>query len=67
MVEEVKAQGKGNCGPGGMLGEMNDELLFFFLLLVFLFNNECWLGREDDSLLFFFLLLIIIFCNCGLF
>ncbi len=67
MAEEINIAGKENCGNGGILGEMNDELLFFFLLLVVLFNNDCWFDRCDDSLLFFFLLLVIIFCNCGLF
>lgn len=40
----------------------NDEsLLFFFLLLVILFDNWSIFDDSDESLLFFFLLLVILF------
>lgn len=61
-----------NRGRGGLVGGFNgidSSLLFFFLILVIIFNN-CGdskggrgIGGVDDSLLFFFLLLVIIFCG----
>lgn len=40
----------------------NDEsLLFFFLLLVILFDNWSIFDDSNESLLFFFLLLVILF------
>lgn len=63
MTENVNVAGRNRCGVGGIFGEADSELLFFFLLLVVLFNNDCWCNRGDDSLLFFFLLLVILFTN----
>jgi len=51
----------GGCGE-----DIDDSLLFFFLILVLLFTNcNMFDGCMDDSLLFFFLILVLIFCNCG--
>ena len=51
---------------GGLGDDIDDSLLFFFLILVILFTN-CGgiggIGGIDDSLLFFFLLLVLIFCG----
>ncbi len=46
------------CTPG-----QETSLLFFFLLLVVLFQGPCkGLFGTGDELLFFFLLLVILFC-----
>ena len=46
------------CTPG-----QETSLLFFFLLLVILFQGPCKsLFGTGDELLFFFLLLVILFC-----
>jgi len=46
------------CTPG-----QETSLLFFFLLLVVLFQGPCkGLFGGGDELLFFFLLLVILFC-----
>lgn len=42
----------------------NESLLFFFLILVIIFNNCVLFEDMDESLLFFFLILIIIFNSC---
>lgn len=41
--------------------DTNDNILFFFLLLVVLFSQCNWFDQGNSSLLLFFLLLIIIF------
>lgn len=47
-----------NCDSGNQT-----SLLFFFLILVILFQGPCnFLFESNDSLLFFFLLLVILFC-----
>ena len=43
--------------------DTNDNILFFFLLLVVLFSQCNWFEQGNDSLLLFFLLLIVIFCQ----
>lgn len=65
MVEYANLPREKDCEHGGSF-KVKDELLFFFLILVVLFNNECWYNRGDDTLLFFFLLLIILFDNYNL-
>lgn len=41
---------------------VDTSLLFFFLILVVLFNScEFFCDRDDDTLLFFFLLLVLLF------
>ena len=51
-------------GIFGGFGDVDDSLLFFFLILVFLFTScDNMFGGVDDSLLFFFLLLVILFCG----
>ncbi len=55
-----------DCRRDGIFGGFNDiddSLLFFFLILVFLFTSCDMIGGIDDSLLFFFLLLVILFCG----
>ena len=48
-----------NCGE---CGESNYTLLFFFLLLVIIFNHSGFFMYEShESLLFFFLILVILF------
>lgn len=47
---------------GGLLGDCDESLLFFFLLLVVLFQGPLCGCFNDDSLLFFFLLLVVLFC-----
>ena len=52
--------------------DLDDSLLFFFLILVLLFTNCGSFGGigdcdNDSSLLFFFLLLVIIFSGDGFF
>ncbi|WIV11481.1 hypothetical protein [Proteiniborus sp. MB09-C3] len=44
--------------------EINEGLLFFFLILVLIFCNCPLFDGLDESLLFFFLILIIIFNRC---
>ncbi|NLJ78183.1 MAG: hypothetical protein GX329_02365 [Tissierellia bacterium] len=60
MVENINIT-TGQGWDRGSYESMGDSLLFFFLLLVILFDNGCWNDRQNDSLLFFFLLLVIIF------
>ncbi len=52
----------GRRGLFGGCNDIDDSLLFFFLILVVIFANCDW-GSDgiDDSLLFFFLLLVLIF------
>ena len=47
-------------GLGGYL-ENNYSLLFFFLLLVIIFNSSGTFSESNESLLFFFLILVILF------
>ena len=47
-------------GIGGYL-ENNYSLLFFFLLLVIIFNSSGTFSESNESLLFFFLILVILF------
>lgn len=47
-------------GLGGFL-ESNYSLLFFFLLLVIIFNGSGTFSESNETLLFFFLILVIIF------
>lgn len=63
MSEEILGANVGNRRKGGLLGcnDIDDSLLFFFLILVILFTNDNFCDFDDDSLLFFFLLLVIIF------
>lgn len=58
MVEEMNINRRG-CYDGC---DNDSSLLFFFLILVVLFQDCDMFGDcQDDSLLFFFLLLVIIF------
>lgn len=43
--------------------ETSDSILFFFLLLVILFDCYGWFRKGNEDLLFFFLLLVVIFGN----
>lgn len=68
MVEDLGANRERERERRGIFGsfdEIDDSLLFFFLILVILFTNCDFFDRgdcgADDSLLFFFLLLVIIF------
>lgn len=47
-------------GIGDFVGN-NYSLLFFFLLLVIIFNGTGTFSESNESLLFFFLILVIIF------
>ena len=47
-------------GIGDFIGN-NYSLLFFFLLLVIIFNSTGTFSESNESLLFFFLILVIIF------
>lgn len=48
------------AGIGDFVGN-NYSLLFFFLLLVIIFNGTGTFSESNESLLFFFLILVIIF------
>lgn len=65
MAEDLSLNN--DCRRNGIfegIGDIDDSLLFFFLILVILFTNcNSFLGGIDDSLLFFFLLLVILFCG----
>lgn len=43
------------------ISDIDDSLLFFFLILVLIFTSCDTFNNGDDSLLFFFLLLVLIF------
>ena len=47
-------------GLGGFV-ESNASLLFFFLILVIIFNGSGTFSESNESLLFFFLILVILF------
>lgn len=65
MVEELGVnREKDKKGIFGGCEDIDDSLLFFFLILVILFTSGDFCGDIDDSLLFFFLLLVLIFGGC---
>lgn len=45
---------------GGFI-ESNSSLLFFFLILVIIFNGSGTFTESNESLLFFFLILVILY------
>lgn len=60
--EMILSNDRRRNGIFGGFNDIDDSLLFFFLILVLIFANCDWDDDGiDDSLLFFFLLLVIIF------
>ncbi len=62
MSENLTLNTERRNGIFGGFNDIDDSLLFFFLILVLIFTNcNMFDGGIDDSLLFFFLLLVLIF------
>lgn len=61
LSQNEKASGNSLLGGLGGYLENNYSLLFFFLLLVIIFNGSGTFSESNESLLFFFLILVILF------
>ncbi len=65
--EDRESSSQGECSSNNILTGIGDfigsnySLLFFFLLLVIIFNGTGSFSESNESLLFFFLILVIIF------